>query len=207
MNSTAPFLPGMDASHFQGSIDWQAVRQAGTVFAFVKATEGLTVVDPQFKTNWNGLEVAGLLRGAYHFYEPADDATAQANFFLDTVNLAAGDLAPVIDLEVTRGVAAATILAGLKTWLEVVEQAVGARPILYTAPDFWNSLGADPGAFSSYPLWVAEYGVTAPTLPIGWPGWTFWQYTQSGTLAGVSGSVDQDWFQGTSADLKRWVLE
>jgi lysozyme len=191
---------GIDVSHIQQTVDWNAVRQAGKVFAFIKATEGITYTDPKFATNWSGAKAAGLLRGAYHFYETNDDPTAQADNFLSAVQLEPGDLPPVVDIERTKsGESASQIVQDLQTWLDLVEQATGRVPIIYTSPGYWNSLATS--AFGRYPLWVAEYGVKSPKPVAGWAGWTFWQSSESGTVSGISGSVDLDVFQGTLAEL------
>jgi lysozyme len=50
---------------------------------------------------------------------------------------------------------------------------------------------------------VAEYEVAAPKLPSGWSTWKFWQSSQSGTVSGVTGSVDLDVFNGTAAALRQ----
>ena len=193
-------IQGIDVSDHQGTVDWNAVRQAGMTFVFIKATDGITWTDPDFATNWSGARAAGLLRGAYHFYETDDDPTAQAQNFLNAVQLQPGDLPPVVDIEkLDSGSTASQTVQDLQTWLGVVQQATGRTPIIYTSHGFWNSLGTS--AFGSYPLWIAEYGVESPTLPSGWSSWTFWQSSESGTVAGVSGSVDLDVFQGTLADL------
>ena len=199
--SSSSLIQGIDVSDHQGTVDWNAVQQAGKVFVFIKATDGITWTDPDFATNWSGAKAAGLLRGAYHFYETDDDPTAQAQNFLNAVQLAPGDLPPVVDIErIDSGGSASQAVQDLQTWLDAVEQATGRVPIIYTSPTFWNSLGTS--AFGRYPLWVAEYGVTSPKLPAGWAGWTFWQYSESGTVAGISGSVDLNVFQGTSAELE-----
>lgn len=192
-------VQGIDVSHFQGVVDWQQVAQAGMSFAFAKATEGITYVDPQFATNWTGIKAAGLLRGAYHFFEANDDATAQAQHFLDTVQLAKGDLPPVLDIETTAGVSNEQIWSGVSTWLQVVEQAMGRQPILYTAPGFWNSHAPDL-TLTRYPLWLADYAAQ-PLLPHGWTSWLFWQHSQTGSVAGVTGAVDLDLFSGTLQQL------
>ena len=152
-------LPGIDVSHWQGAIDWPRVADDGVAFAFIKATEGGDYVDPRFAANWAGAAQAGVMRGAYHFYRPQPDAAAQAEHFLRTVQLRAGDLPPVLDVEVTDGRSASAIAAGVRTWLETVERATGRRPIVYTRAGFWNQVG---GGFGAYPLWVAHYGVAAP---------------------------------------------
>jgi lysozyme len=203
MSNSQSFAQGIDVSKDQGTIDWQAVAQAGIVFAFVKATDGETYVDPQFSTNWDGAAAAGLLRGAYHFFRAEDSPQSQVDLFWKTVG-GTGELGLVVDVEETMGVSNATLIANLTQFLDLLQQASGRQPMLYTYPTFWNGLGT--AAFGSYPLWVAEYEVAAPKLPSGWSTWKFWQSSQSGTVSGVTGSVDLDVFNGTAAALKQAAL-
>ena len=60
-------IQGIDVSRWQGEIDWAKVKDAGTRFAFIKATEGGDHVDPNFKRNWIEAKRHGVPRGAYHF--------------------------------------------------------------------------------------------------------------------------------------------
>ena len=100
-------VKGVDISHYDGTIDWTQVKAAGISFAFAKATEGTSYVDPTFATNWAGMKAAGIVRGAYHFFDPAVDATSQVTYCLATVGtLEAGDLPIVLDFEQLNGVAA-----------------------------------------------------------------------------------------------------
>jgi lysozyme len=195
----ATTVSGIDVSHYQGLVDWGRVKTAGMAFAFAKATEGVNVNDATFATNWSGMKNAGLLRGAYHFFRPAQDAAAQARSFLQAVSLSPGDLAPVLDVETLDGVSNDTLQSGVRTWLDSVAAQTHMTPTIYASPGFWN--GHLSGDFSSYPLWVAQYGVSAPHLPRGWTNWNFWQYSQSGHVDGVSGAVDLDYFQGSVDDL------
>lgn len=203
-------LPGIDVSHYQAVVDWNAVATAGELFAYAKASEGVNTVDPYFNDNWNGISQAGLLRGAYHFFHANLDATAQANNFLAALTaangspvLAPGDLPPFLDLEVTGSVAPADVLAGAATWLELVEAATGRTPLLYTFYSFWKNTLNNPQDLAQYPLWIARY-TDAPTPGIigGWPAWTFWQYSASQSVSGVGGHVDADAFQGDITDLE-----
>lgn len=205
-NSTSR-LTGIDVSHFQGHVDWQAVKAAGCVFAFAKATEGTGVTDPYFAANWAGMKAAGLLRGAYHFYRAQLPAEQQAAHFLSTVQFEPGDLPPVIDIELNDGVTGQPLVGGVQTWLDAVEPVAGATPILYTNTSFWNAHFNNQ--FGAYPLWVAHY-TSAPTpapLPNGWPDWTFWQYSQSLHIDGVNGAADHDYFNGTAADLQALTVK
>src|SRR5262245_19795596 len=100
-----PTIKGLDVSGYQPNTDWPTVAQAGREFAFIKATEGTGYVNPYFDDDWSGTKANGILRGAYHFFHPETDPTAQANHFVSTVGpLADEDLPMVIDLEITGGV-------------------------------------------------------------------------------------------------------
>jgi lysozyme len=203
-------VPGIDVSHYQGLVDWGEVAAGGELFAYCKATEGAGVVDAYLPGNWSGIKQAGLLRGAYHFFHPDQDATAQANNFLaalakvngGTAVLAPGDLPPTLDLEVTGSLVAADVLAAAATWLGLVAAATGRTPVVYTFFSFWSGTLGNPKALAEYPLWIARYtSAPSPGVIGGWPTWTFWQYSQSGTVNGIGGPVDVDAFQGAAEDL------
>ncbi|HEX8361333.1 MAG TPA: GH25 family lysozyme [Longimicrobium sp.] len=192
-------LDGIDVSHWQGTIDWTAVRGSGVDFAFIKATEGATYADPQFARNWAAAADAGVMRGAYHYFRPSVDPVKQAENFLRAARIGPNDLPAVLDVETSEGVAGDALLRAVRTWLETVERATGKRPIVYTYPDFWNRYAA--GSIGPYPLWIANYGRDVPQIPIGWNDWTFWQYTSTGRVPGIAGDVDQNRFNGGSAQL------
>lgn len=203
-------LPGIDVSHYQGHVDWTVVAGGGEHFGFAKASEGVAVPDPYFVDHWSGMKAAGIKRGAYHFFHPSGDPQAQAKNFLNrlalanggTPKLAPGDLPPALDLEVTDGATAATLLAGAAAWLAAVQAATGKLPIVYTYPSFWKSTLGNPAALSNYPLWIAHLNVAAPAVPGGWKGWVFWQYDKQ-LKPGVSAPItDVNAFNGAVADLQ-----
>ena len=196
-------LDGIDVSHWQGSIDWAAVRGSGVDFAFIKATEGGTYTDPRFARNWAAAADAGVMRGAYHYFRPNVDPVTQAENFLRAARIGPNDLPAVLDVETSDGVAGDALLRAVRTWLETVERATGKRPIVYTYPDFWNRYASGP--VGPYPLWIANYGRDQPLVPIGWTDWTFWQYTSTGRVPGIVGDVDQNRFNGGRAQLAALV--
>lgn len=196
---TSNMVSGIDVSYYQGNIDWQSVKEAGTAFAFARATYGTTKVDPKFSENWQVMMNAGVIRGAYHFFVASEDALEQATIFANTVgSLSSGDLPPVLDVEAGSGTSS-TLANDVQTWLSAVEQKLGLTPMIYTAPSYWNEYM--PAGFGKYPLWVAEYGVSEPKSVNGWSGWTFWQHSQSGTVSGIEGTVDLDYFNGSLNEL------
>jgi lysozyme len=214
MPPTNSFLPGIDVSSNQGTVDWSAVSQANVSFAYVRASLGAQTPDNQFAGNWARLGGSGLLRGAYHFFYPLASATDQANHFIQTVGtLMSGDLPPMVDLEPTSAnpnrdvwpsIPQANRLPLILGWLTAVEQAFGHKPLVYTYKSFIeNLLSADLQGLSDYPLWIAHYTTAPqPNIPAAWSDWTLWQFSQTGKINGVKTNVDQDRFNGSLDDLK-----
>jgi len=113
--------------------------RGGHSFAFIKASEGVDLADPDFGANWTAAGEAGLVRGAYHFYVTEDDPEQQARLFIETVQLEPGDLAPVVDIELIGHGTPPGLPDRLRRFLELLEQRYGVRPIIYTSPKFWNT--------------------------------------------------------------------
>src|ERR1700716_1506195 len=198
----ASVVHGVDVSTYQGTITWTQVKAAKIDFAFARISDGTTHPDAQFASNWKGMKSAGVVRGSYQYFRASQDPTAQANLVVSSLNSAGGllpgDLPVVMDLETADGQPESTIEAHVRTWLAAVAAQTGRAPIIYT------SLGTYPvttSAFAAYTLWVANWTTACPTLPNGWSTWKFWQYSDMGSVAGISGAVDLDEFDGTLADL------
>ena len=198
-------LPGIDVSHHQNAIDWAQVAGSGIRFAIAKASEGTGYVDPLFSTNRADAMAAGITFGAYHFARPdlhPFNPVPEADHFVDTAQLAPGNILPVLDLERSGELSPAELTDWVLQWLDRVTERTGVRPIVYTSPNGWKDRMADTTAIADAGytvLWVAHWGVAAPTLPANdWQGngWTIWQYSNCGHVPGISGCVDLDWFDG-----------
>ncbi len=201
------FLNGIDVSHFQQAIGWNAVAASGISFCFIKATEGSSDVDPRFASNWRAAGQAGLMRGAYHFFHPAVPVTLQAELFLRTVPpLEARDLPPVLDLEAPMEWTLVPVLeraALAVSWLEAVEKSLLLRPMVYLSPAFMTEVLHNASTLAAYPVWLAHHtNGPAPEVPAPWKSWTFWQHTPQGTTPGISTPVDLNRFNGTLDQLK-----
>lgn len=207
------FPGGPDLSHHQhdaGPFDWSQVLMSAPTFAISKATEGTTFTDNQFASDYATEKADGLVRGSFHYAQPAvpvTTAVAQADFYATTIGtlLETGDLPPVLDLEVTNGLLPRDLITWTQTFLAELMARTGRVPMIYTGRNFWQSAMANSSAFVRYPLWVADYtpNATVPSSPLigGWPTWTMWQWTGAGALPGVTGPVDRDYFNGTPATL------
>jgi len=198
-------IAGIDISHYNGSVDYGQLAAGGVTFAFVKASEGQFTKDPLYATNYAGMQQNQIMRGAYHFFYPQIDAQAQAQNFLAVVTqLSAGDLPPALDIEVSGEQSPSAIAAAMQQWLDSVQQSLGRTPIIYTYASFWNTALGGTTAFAGYPLWIAEYTSNpSPRIPTGFSDYVFWQYSQSGSVPGITGNVDMDWFKGSQADLNQ----
>jgi lysozyme len=191
---------GIDVSHFQGTIDWNAVAADGVAFAIARASDG-DLKDPEFGTNWQSIKDVGMLRGAYQFFRPGGDPEEQARLFIDEVGvLGPGDLPGMIDVESTDRLLPSEIAANVATWVEMVSEATGRVPIIYTGSYFWND-NVQTDEFADNPLWVAHYTNSCPNVPDAWPAWTIWQYTAIGSVAGIGGNVPRNLFNGSVEQL------
>ncbi len=206
-------ITGPDVSSYQhpngASVDWSLVHNAGRTFAFVKATEGIGYVNPYFAADWSAIKANGMVRGSYHYARPDASPTSaaeQARYFVSVAGTmgTSGDLAPVLDLEETGGLAPSQLVTWVHSWLDTITALTGRTPIIYTYPYFWRSAMGNNTGFTQYPLWIADYnGGSAPNTPLvgGWTSWTFWQYTDRSAIAGVSTGVDDSRFCCTSGTL------
>ena len=133
------------------------------------------------------------------------DGADQANYFLEIAKPQQGDLLPMLDLEGDGGASPEQVASGALAWVNTVEKATGRKPFLYTTASFFAKIG-NPKGFEECPLWVAEYGVTKPKLPAAWTLYTIWQYSQNGSVSGVTGDVDMDNFNGSAETLEKFRL-
>ena len=201
-------IHGIDISHYQGTIDWDALRD-GMIegcplrFVVIKATEGSSRLDRNFKDNFAQAREYGYIRGAYHFWSNRSSAKAQAYFFLDKVRLRDGDLPPVLDVEyapVDKSID--EFQQDILTWLHVVEDKYHVKPIIYTYYKFKEKYLGAP-VFDDYPYWIAHYYVDK----VEYKGaWKFWQHTDAGKLPGIKGDVDFNIYNGSYYDLKKLTI-
>lgn len=208
-------VQGVDVSHWQGTINWTSVRNAGIQFAYIKATEGTSSKDSSFNTNYPAAYYAGVIRGAYHFARPnLSSGSYQANFFASNGGAWSADnmtLPGALDIEAnpySGGYCYGLSQSAMRSWILDFYNTYKSRTtrdvVIYTTASWWNyCTGSWTGMASRSPLWIANWGVSSPTLPAGWASttWTIWQYTSTGTVSGISGYVDRNQFNGDRSRL------
>ncbi len=200
---------GIDASRYQGTIDFYRARASGVSFAWLKATEGGDHTDPAFGLNSAGARSAGVPVGAYHFYYFCRTAREQANWFIRNVPRRAGDLPPVLDMEWNHQSKtcplkpdAATVRSEIRTFIDIVGSHYGTMPVIYTTPDFYEHNGL--GAIQGVEFWLRSVAAH-PSERYPGESWSFWQYTGTGVVHGVGGQVDLNAFAGSQQSWQRWL--
>lgn len=202
-------VQGIDVSKYQGQINWTAAASNGVKFAYIKATEGGDRNDRMFSTNWSGARAAGIPTGAYHFYYFCRPVADQIQWFKAHVPPAADSLPPVLDMEwnpdsktCKRRPPADRILTDMRTYLQAMQAFYGKRPIIYTTVDFHRDVL--PGQLNEYGFWLRSVK-GEPSTKYGDRAWTFWQYTEKGSVPGVPHPVDRNMFAGSEKDWQDFL--
>lgn len=202
-------IHGIDISRHQGNIDWNAVARAGTRFAFIKATDGGDHLDPKFHENWRAARAAGIPRGAYHFVYWCRPAHEQVAWFVQNVPAEQDALPPVLDLEWNNGSSCKhsltrdEVLEKVRVLLAGMEAHTGKVPIIYTDINFHRDVLE--GVQLDNPMWLRSVAAQPHERYRNRP-FTFWQYTQTGTVPGIRGSVDRNAFYGSEQDWIQFFL-
>ena len=109
----------------------------------------------------------------------------------------AGDMPPVLDVEpsdaqIRQMGGTEAMFRSIRTWLAIVRNATGTKPVLYISQGFVNKyLPQAPDIRSNYPIWIARYGQYRPDIRLA-----FWQLTPYGRVRGIHGEVDINVFNG-----------
>jgi len=205
---TAPgSVQGMDVSSYQGNVNWSSAWSKGARFAYVKATEGTFYVNSYFAQQYNGSYNQGMTRGAYHFARPdRSSGSAQADYFVNHGGGWSADgrtLPGTLDIEYNPsgstcyGLSNSSMVSWIKSFSDRYRSRTGRYPVIYTTTNWWTQCTGNRTNFgNNNPLWIANYGATAGSLPYGWTYYTFWQYADHGAFPG-----DQDVFNGDASRL------
>ncbi len=181
---------GIDVSKWQGTINWQKVKNAGIDFAIIREGYGKkspTQIDKKFKENIEGAKNAGINTGVYHYSysDSIEDAISEAQFCLENIqgyNLEYPVCFDTEDKEMLK-------LSNRQrtdiciAFCEEVEKN-GYYAMIYCNLNWLeNYLYKDE--LSKYDLWLADWHKDIPSYSCG-----IWQYSEVGKIPGINGNVD-----------------
>ena len=186
---------GIDVSKWNGSIDWNAVKNSGVSYVIIRvgyrgSSQGALIDDPTFKTNIKGATAAGLKVGVYFFTQAVDEVEAvqEASMVIDRISGYKISYPVFLDVEGSGGrgdkIDSATRTAVCKAFCNTIQNA-GYTAGIY-ANKTWLSNKMDAGALGSYKIWLAQYAAT----PSYTGRYDLWQYKSTGKVSGISGNVD-----------------
>ena len=166
-------------------------------FVYIKSTEGTTIRNRYFMSDYAKAKQQGLHVGAYHFFSLKTPALAQAAFFVSHTLFRKGDFPPVLDVEPTDAQIASiggdeVLMQRIRTFMEYVEQRTHMRPILYVNQMFINKhMQNATDIKQNYNVWIARYGEYKPDVKL-----VYWQLSPEGRVSGINGPVDINVFNG-----------
>lgn len=188
---------GIDVSKWNGSIDWNAVKNSGVSFVIIRcgyrgSSTGVLVEDPTFKRNIQGATAAGLKVGVYFFTQAINEVEAveEASMVISLIKGYGISYPVFIDTEKANGRAdgldRATRTAVCRAFCETIRNA-GYSAGVYASKSWYND-NLNYGSLSGYRIWLAQYA-SEPTFG---SRYDMWQYSDKGTVSGISGKVDMN---------------
>ena len=201
-------IRGVDVSNYQGVIDWSVIAKQDIHFAFIKATEGSSFVDPYFHENYENAAKTGIRVGAYHFFSFDSGGDTQAENFIREVSKIDNMLPPVIDIEFyddkrSNPPDRETVTEQLNVFIKKIQEAYGVNPIIYAVYETYDLYIKDD--FKDCDIWIRDV-FRFPKLSDN-RNWTFWQYTNRAKLNGYNGvekHIDLNVFNGTKEQFNNY---
>lgn len=179
---------GIDVSHHNGNISWGTVKQNKKIqFVYIKATEGETYTDPNYKVNFKNARKNGFKVGSYHLFRMTSGAHNQFRHFKKTVDKDKQDLIPMIDVETTDKHSVKETRDSLRVFLKLVEKEYGEKPMIYGTNRSYNTICGI--WFNRYKLYLGRYGKNPPLIK-GKEHYLIWQYSEKGKIKGIPKNVD-----------------
>jgi GH25 family lysozyme M1 (1,4-beta-N-acetylmuramidase) len=180
-------MKGIDISNHQPNIDFNALKNSVQV-VIMKATEGISYVDPKLESHYQGAKSVGFPVGFYHYFSEKTSPSQQAEEFYAAIKNKQYEIIPVLDVEDNnQGKSASQITDRCLEFLNRFKELSGLDCMVYTGGYF----GRDnlDSRIKGYKAWIAHYGVNTP-METGFSNVVGHQYTSSGSVQGINGNVD-----------------
>ncbi len=185
---------GIDVSHHNGDINWQAVKDSGVEFAIIRTGYGWKnwdkQTDRQLRNNIAGAKAVGMPIGAYHYSYAtnSDEANLEADFFIDRLRGTQWEYPVFIDFEdkCQRKLTNEQRTEIILTFLQRLREA-GYYTGFYTCLN-WQRYMLDISRLGDHQLWIAHWNDNCGCqVPYG-----IWQHGSEGRIPGINGRVDLD---------------
>jgi GH25 family lysozyme M1 (1,4-beta-N-acetylmuramidase) len=221
--TTPPIVAGTDVSNQTTVTSWPDVQASGMSFVGVMAYDGASVSNPSYASQVTGALNAGLFVMPYVVGDPLKVATGRAQFTgkawaaIDSIKAApyaAGaqylpialdmESQPLVTPKTCYGLTTAQMITWIGQFINAAKAQTGLEPVIYSNPNFWQQCTGNTKAFAATnPLWIADYDTKSAAIPPGWPGYTFWQDSDTASVSGITGEgdLDADLMQGAPSTL------
>lgn len=196
---------GIDVSEHQGVINWDQVKASGTVdFVLIRCGYGQNYTsqdDVYWQRNVSECERLGIPYGVYLYSYAKTTAEAESEAAHVLRLIAGKNLSyPVYyDMEDKRTIGS-NYAAIAQTFCNAISSA-GYEVGVYASLSWWNDYLTDP-VFDNWDRWVAQWNSTCD-----YQGeYSLWQYTSQGSVPGISGNVDMNYWMGLKINGLLWQL-
>lgn len=181
-------LKGIDVSHWQGDINWSAVKNDGIEFALIRVGRSERVLDEQYKKNISGATSVGIPAGVYYYSkaQSINEAILDAQFVIKNITGYKISYPVVIDIEDSSQTKLNRTQLGAiaKAFCDEI-RAAGYTPMIYTNENWYKNY-IDMNQLSNVKKWIARYNYfCSADIPRD-----IWQCTSNGKVSGISGNVD-----------------
>ncbi len=181
----------IDVSTWQGVIDWKKVKAAGYGHAIIRAGFGrdASQVDNKFEHNYKNAKAAGVKLGAYwySYADSVEDAKREAAACLEVLKGKSFEMPIFFDMEESfqTKFGKTTLTNMAKAFCNAIVKG-GFRAGVYSNLNWFSNYLDYDVLKKQYPIWFAQYHTEAQLEC------DIWQYSSTGKVSGIQGSVDMN---------------
>lgn len=182
---------GVDASKWQGTVDWAKAKVGGVEFAILRSgygKESATQKDSTFETNYANCKANGISVGTYHYSyaSSTNDAVLEAKFCLKNIAGKQLEYPVAFDIEDSEMLVLSTQQRTdiCRAFCDTIESA-GYYAMIYCNLDWYRNKLKGEELAKRHDIWLAQWNVSKPAVNCG-----IWQKSETGKISGISGNVD-----------------